>query len=110
MNYQNIQQPMPMMNNMQQQQMPMGYPQQQMPMGYPQQYYPQQQMGYPQQHSGKSWYQTFWGKRIAAVIVIAILAVLLYYYGCELPIIGWFCSIFSTIRKFLGGILSAVNL
>lgn len=100
-----------------------GYPpqymqqQQFMPPPYQPQQYTQPQSQFQSQSSGglMNWFMySPTGRKVGAVLVAIIVLVLIYYFGCDIPIIGTLCPIlggignlFSWVGKLFGLIPSA---
>ena len=100
---------------------PQQYPQQQYMPPPPQQYMPQPQympqQYMPQQSSGglMNWFMySPTGRKVGMVLAAIVVLLLIYYFGCGIPIIGALCPIlegisnmFSWIGKLFGLIPSA---
>jgi hypothetical protein len=115
-----MQQPMPQPMQQMQYQQPMYQPMPQMQrpmyqpmpqMQYQQSYQPMYQptsqlMPQMQQEQSWSWRRMpKWQRIIGAVIITVILALLLYNYGCQIPILNIIC----VIGKLIGKVLSPIG-
>lgn len=91
------------------------YQPQYIPQPYQPQYQPQYQSQYQSQYSPQyqqsegiiEWFRRRpWATKIFGALMVIVVLILLYNYGCEIPIISFLCPIIRSLSSMMSGISS----